>query len=282
MQSDFIEDLINIAISEDIGKGDHTSLACIPESAHGNARLLIKDRGILAGIDIALKIFNKIDPLLKVEIYLSDGAPIKPGDEAFLVSGKIRSILQSERLVLNFMQRMSGIATNTNLYVQKLNGLNTKILDTRKTTPGLRLIEKQAVRTGGGQNHRIGLYDMILLKDNHIDFSGGIKNAIEAVTKYLQLHHLNLNIEIEARTLDDVGIIIETGNVHRILLDNFSIEETRKAVKSINGKFETESSGNITIENIRDYAECGVDYISVGALTHHIKSLDMSLKAIDF
>lgn len=282
MHSDFIEQLIDIAISEDIGDGDHTSLSCIPESASGSAKLLVKDKGILAGTDIALRIFEKIDPLLNVEILIKDGDSIKPGDEVFKVTGRIRSILQAERLVLNFMQRMSGVATTTNKYANLLKGLKTKILDTRKTTPGLRLIEKKAVKTGGGYNHRMGLYDMILIKDNHVDFAGGIKNAIEAVTDYLNRYHLNLTIEIEARTLDDVHEIINTGKIHRIMLDNFSLEDTRLAVGLINGKYETESSGNITLENIRQYAMCGVDYISVGALTHQIKSLDMSLKAIEF
>ena len=274
--------MINLAISEDIGNGDHTSLACIPEVARGSAVLLIKDEGVLAGVGIALSVFKKIDPLLEVDVYLEDGSYIRPGDIVFAVTGKICSILQAERLVLNFMQRMSGIATNTHKYVEQLSGLKTRILDTRKTTPGLRLIEKEAVKFGGGQNHRIGLYDMILLKDNHIDFAGGIKNSINAVTNYLQINHLDLKFEIEARTLDDVKEIIDTGMIHRILLDNFSIEDTRKAVELIQGKFEIESSGKITLENIRKYAECGVDYISVGALTHHIISLDMSLKATDF
>ncbi|MBN2611331.1 MAG: carboxylating nicotinate-nucleotide diphosphorylase [Bacteroidales bacterium] len=282
MHSKLIDQLIDLAITEDIGDGDHTSLACIPATATGGAKLIIKDEGILSGVDIALKVFGKIDPSLAVEVFLKDGAAIFPGDEAFTVNGPVRSILRSERLVLNFMQRMSGIASVTHLYASKLEGLKTKILDTRKTTPGLRLIEKLAVRTGGGCNHRTGLFDMILIKDNHIDFAGGIGKAIAAVQDYLARNTLNLKIEIEARTLDDIKEILETGNVHRIMLDNFSIGDTRLALEMINGRYETESSGRITIDNIRDYAECGVDYISVGALTHQIKSLDMSLKACDF
>ena len=282
MNSDFIEQLIDIAISEDIGNGDHTSLACIPDSATGNARLLVKEDGIIAGVELAVLILKKIEPAIKIEILLQDGSEVKPGDVVFKVNGSVRSILQAERLILNFMQRMSGIATSTHNYVSKLKGLKTKILDTRKTTPGLRLIEKMAVRIGGGMNHRIGLYDMILIKDNHIDFAGGIENSIIAAKEYLKKNNLDLKIEIEARSIDDVTKIIKTGYVTRIMLDNFSLEDTRKAVELIDGQFEIESSGNITIDNIRDYAECGVDYISVGALTHHIKSLDMSLKAIDF
>jgi len=282
MHSDYIDALIEIAISEDIGDGDHTSKACIPDSAVGNAELLIKEEGILAGIDIAERVFKKIDPDLKLTAYLKDGDRILPGDVAFEVNGRVISILKSERIALNFLQRMSGIATRTNLYNRKLEGLRTIILDTRKTTPGLRMIEKMAVRIGGGKNHRIGLYDMILIKDNHIDFAGGIKNAIENVRDYLLRLHKNLKVEIEVRSLDDVEKILQTGHVDRIMLDNFSPEKTLKAVKMINGKYETESSGNITLENVREYAECGVDYISIGALTHQINSLDMSLKAVDF
>ncbi|MFO7658080.1 MAG: carboxylating nicotinate-nucleotide diphosphorylase [Bacteroidales bacterium] len=282
MHNNLVDQLIDLAVAEDIGDGDHTSLACIPSAAKGSAKLIIKDEGILAGVDIALKVFDKIDPSLKVEVFLADGAAIFPGDEAFVVEGYVRSILQAERLVLNFMQRMSGIATVAHTYASKLKGLKTKILDTRKTTPGLRLIEKLAVKTGGGCNHRTGLYDMILIKDNHIDFAGGIGKAIEAVHDYLTNNMLDLKIEIEARTLDDIGEILKTGKIHRIMLDNFSLHDTSLALEMIKGRYETESSGRITLENLRDYAECGVDYISVGALTHQIKSLDMSLKACDY
>ena len=282
MHNDYIDALIEIAISEDIGDGDHTSEACIRDSAVGNAKLLIKEEGILAGIDIAERVFKKIDPGLRMTTYLKDGDKILPGDVAFEVNGRVVSILKSERIVLNFLQRMSGIATRTSMYARKLEGLRTMILDTRKTTPGLRMIEKMAVKIGGGRNHRTGLYDMILIKDNHIDFAGGIKNAIENVRDYLLRIRKNLKIEIEVRSLDDVEKILEIGHVDRIMLDNFSTEKTRIAVKMIKGKYETESSGNITLENIREYAECGVDYISVGALTHQINSLDMSLKAVEF
>lgn len=282
MHSDHIDALIEIAISEDIGDGDHTSKACIPDSAVGNAKLLIKEEGILAGIDIAERVFKKIDPDLRMNAYLKDGDKILPGDVAFEVNGRVISILKSERMVLNFLQRMSGIATRTNMYASKLEGLKTIILDTRKTTPGLRVIEKMAVRIGGGKNHRMGLYDMILIKDNHIDFAGGIKNAIENVRAYLLRIQKNLKVEIEVRSLDDVEKILQIGHVDRIMLDNFTPEKTLKALKMINGKYETESSGNITVENIREYAECGVDYISIGALTHQINSLDMSLKAVDY
>ncbi|HJX70487.1 MAG TPA: carboxylating nicotinate-nucleotide diphosphorylase [Bacteroidales bacterium] len=282
MRSDFIDALIDIAISEDIGDEDHTSKACIPFTAIGNARLLIKEEGILAGINIAAKVFKRIDPEIKIDLYRKDGDKILPGEIAFEVMGRVVSILKSERLVLNFLQRMSGIATQTNMYVSKLKGFKTIILDTRKTTPGFRIFEKMAVEIGGGQNHRKGLYDMILIKDNHIDFAGGIKNAIENVNDYLRRISKNLKVEIEARSLDDVKEILKIGHVDRIMLDNFSLDKTLKAVKLINGKYETESSGNITLRNIREYAECGVDYVSVGALTHQIKSLDMSLKAVDY
>jgi nicotinate-nucleotide pyrophosphorylase (carboxylating) len=282
MRSDFIDALIELAISEDIGEEDHTSGACIPGNATGRAKLLVKEKGILAGINIAVEVFRKIDPEIKTDIYLKDGSEILPGDIAFEVMGRVVSILKSERLVLNFLQRMSGIATKTNLYVSKLEGLKTIVLDTRKTTPGFRIFEKMAVETGGGRNHRKGLYDMILIKDNHIDFAGGIKNAIENANHYLRRINKNLKVEIEARTLDDIREILRTGHVDRIMLDNFSPDKTLEAVRLIEGKYETESSGNITLRNIRKYAECGVDYISVGALTHQINSLDMSLKAVDF
>ncbi|MFP4019813.1 MAG: carboxylating nicotinate-nucleotide diphosphorylase [Bacteroidales bacterium] len=275
------EKLIELAINEDIGDGDHSSLSCIPKRKKGKYKLIIKEDGIIAGIQEAKIIFTRIDEKIEFEQYLQDGTRVKPGDIAFTAKGKIHSLLQAERLVLNIMQRMSGIATNTKKYTEKLQGLTTKVLDTRKTTPGMRSFEKKAVVLGGGENHRMGLYDMIMLKDNHIDFAGGLSQAIRKTLKYLQKKEKHLKIEIEARNLDEVKEILNTGGVDRIMLDNFSIEETSQAVKLINGQFETESSGGITLNTIRDYAECGVDYVSVGALTHHIKSLDMSLKAME-
>jgi len=279
MDDNLLKDLIINSLREDIGEGDHSSLACIPAGKTGKARLLIKQSGIIAGINIAKEVFNIVDPGLAINTFIVDGSAVKNGDIAFRVMGNIQSILKSERLVLNIMQRMSGIATTTHEYAEKLKGLKTKILDTRKTSPGLRILEKEAVRIGGGMNHRMGLYDMIMLKDNHIDYAGGIKNAINFTREYLVSRNLNLKIEIEARNLEDIEIIMAAGGVDRIMLDNFNIENTRSAVKLINDRFETESSGGITIDTIRSYAECGVDYISVGALTHQIRSLDMSLKA---
>ncbi len=278
IDSPLIDATIDIAFKEDIGDGDHTTLSCIPHDLEGRARLLVKQDGILCGIDLARKIFTKFDPTLKMTQYLHDGDAIKKGDIAFEVEGKTISILQTERLVLNFMQRLSGIATQTHNYVKLLEGTNTKILDTRKTTPGLRLLEKYAVKVGGGENHRIGLYDMILIKDNHIDYAGGVTAAITKTQEYLKTKGKNLKIEVEARTLDEIREILNF-NVDRILIDNFTPEETKGAVALINGKCKTESSGGITKESIRAYAEAGVDYISVGALTHHISSLDLSLKA---
>lgn len=280
MSNEFLDALIKIAIAEDIGDGDHSSLSCIPSTAKGKAQLLIKQKGILAGMEIAKKVFNEIDSSLSFEQFLFNGNEITPGDRAFIVEGKIQSILQAERLVLNIMQRMSGIATTTKMYADKLAGTKAKILDTRKTTPGMRYLEKLAVKIGGGENHRMGLYDMIMLKDNHIDFAGGIVAAITKANQYLENSNKDLKIEIEARNLSEVKTIINFGGVNRIMLDNFNYDDTREAVKLINGQFETESSGRITLDTIRGYAECGVDYISVGALTHQIKSLDMSLKAI--
>ncbi len=274
-----IDSLLDIAIIEDLGDGDHTSLATIPQDAQGKARLLVKDNGIIAGVDIAEIILKKIDNDLSIEKFIEDGAEVKKGDIVFHVSGSVHSILQAERLLLNIMQRMSGIATQTNKYVQVLLGTNAKVLDTRKTTPGLRLLEKMAVKIGGGENHRIGLYDMILIKDNHIDFAGGIEKAIIAAQTYLKNHKKNLKIEVEARSLVDVDKILEIGGIHRIMLDNFTPELSKEAVKIIDKKYEIESSGNINLENIRLYAETGVDFISVGALTHQIKSMDLSLKA---
>jgi len=273
-----IDATIDIAFKEDIGDGDHTTLSCIPHDLQGRARLLVKEDGILCGVELAKKIFAKFDPTLKMTQYLHDGDAIKKGDIAFVVEGKTISILQTERLVLNFMQRLSGIATQTHEYVKLLEGTNTKILDTRKTTPGLRLLEKYAVKTGGGENHRIGLYDMILIKDNHIDYAGGVTKAITKTKEYLKEKGKDLKIEVEARTLDEIKEILKF-DVERILIDNFTPEETKVAVALINGKCKTESSGGITKESIRAYAEAGVDYISVGALTHHINSLDLSLKA---
>lgn len=275
-----VQDFITNALAEDIGSGDHTSLACIPAQAKSKAHLLVKENGILAGIEIAKQIFKQVDASLTLQIFINDGATIKKGDVAFHVEGKAQSILKAERLVLNCMQRMSGIATSTRAIVSKLEGLPTKVLDTRKTTPGMRLLEKMAVKIGGGENHRFGLYDMIMIKDNHSDYAGGVVKAIVAANEYLKLHHLNLKIEVEARNLAEVNLILSTGNIHRIMLDNFSIADLKTAVALINRKYETEASGGITIETIRDYALCGVDYISVGALTHSVKSIDLSLKAI--
>lgn len=279
MEDKILRQFILGCIEEDIGDGDHSSLACIPGKSTGKARLLIKQPGILAGIRVVSGVLSIIDSNLEMEVLKTDGEEIVPGDIGFIVKGKQLSILKSERLVLNILQRMSGIATTTNEYVKKLQGLSCKVLDTRKTTPGMRFLEKEAVRIGGGENHRMGLYDMIMLKDNHIDYAGGIKNAIKRTNKYLSDQNLSLKIEIEARNLNDIREIISCGGVDRIMLDNFTIESTREAVKLIGGRFETESSGGITLETIRDYAECGVDFVSVGALTNHIKSLDMSLKA---
>ncbi len=280
MNKQLEESLIFLAIKEDFGGGDHTSQSCIPSDSVGKASLRIKEPGVLAGIRVSRNVFSLIDPNLEIQFQLSDGDRVSVGEVAFNVSGKSRKILQAERLVLNFMQRMSGIATETSKYVNQLKGTKAKILDTRKTSPGLRHFEKEAVRIGGGMNHRMGLYDMIMIKDNHIDLSGGIELAIDAVHDYLNQKKINIPVEIEARNIDDVEKIIHHGGVDRIMLDNFNLEQTRHAVEKINSLFETESSGGITISNIRDYALCGVDFISVGALTHQIHSLDMSLKVI--
>lgn len=271
--------LIDLAFSEDIGDGDHTTLCCIPDNEMGKSQLIIKENGILAGIRVAQQVFNRFDPTMKVEVLIEDGTPVKPGDVAMIVSGKVRSLLQTERLMLNIMQRMSGIATMTSKYVKKLEGTNTRILDTRKTTPGMRMMEKEAVKIGGGVNHRIGLFDMILLKDNHIDFAGGIDAALDKCHQYLKDKGLDLKIEIEVRSFDELQQVLNHGGVDRIMLDNFNTEDTKKAVAMINHRYETESSGGITYDTIRDYAECGVDFISVGALTHSVKGLDMSFKA---
>ena len=279
MSDNQLRSFIINALAEDTGDGDHSSLASIPDTATGRARLIVKESGIIAGLRVAREVFSIADPSLQVEILLHDGDRVQYGDIALTVSGKAHSILRAERLVLNFMQRMSGIATATALYTEKVSDTNAKITDTRKTTPGMRALEKEAVRTGGGVNHRMGLYDMIMLKDNHIDYAGGIAAAIRRTQEYLSANRLNLKIEVEARNIREVAEILETGGVDRIMLDNFNIPETREAVALIAGRTETESSGGITLEKVRDYALCGVDYISIGALTHHIKSLDMSLKA---
>lgn len=275
-----INNLIEMAIAEDIGSGDHTSLSCIPADATGKAQLLVKEKGVLAGMEVAKMVFQRIDKNLIFNPLLKDGDFITPGDTAFTIEGSNQSILKAERIVLNFMQRMSGIATKTNHYIQLIEGFNTKVLDTRKTTPGLRLIEKMAVKIGGGQNHRMGLYDMIMIKDNHIDFAGGIKAAISKTNAYLKENSLDLKIEIEARNLTELDEILAVGNVDIIMLDNFSFEDMRTAVIKINGKYKTEASGGINETTIRAYAACGVDFISVGALTHQINSLDLSLKAV--
>jgi nicotinate-nucleotide pyrophosphorylase (carboxylating) len=280
MENRVLREFILKSIGEDLGDGDHSSLACIPWEATGKAKLLIKEEGLLAGVSVATEVFSAIDNDLVCDVLIGDGQKISPGDIAFNVSGRQQSILKSERLVLNIMQRMSGIATTTFKYTSLIKGLKAKILDTRKTTPGLRFLEKEAVRIGGGLNHRMGLFDMIMLKDNHIVYAGGIEKAIEKTREYLRKNSRKLKIEIEARNLDDVKEILSVGGVNRIMLDNFSIEDTVTAVKMIAGRYETESSGGITLENVRAYADCDVDFISVGALTHHIKSLDMSLKAI--
>ena len=271
--------LIDLSFSEDIGDGDHTTLCCIPEDAMGKSKLLIKEEGILAGMRIAKEVFHRFDPTMEVEQFIEDGAHVKPGDVAMIVTGKVRSLLQTERLMLNIMQRMSGIATMTAKYVGRLKGTHTHVLDTRKTTPGMRMLEKEAVKIGGGMNHRIGLFDMILLKDNHVDFAGGIANALDRCAAYQKEHGLNLKVEIECRSFDEIRQVLEHGGADRIMLDNFSVEDTRKAVEMIGGRTETESSGGITIDTLRDYAECGVDFISVGALTHSVMGLDMSFKA---
>ncbi len=274
-----IEGIIKNALKEDIGDGDHSSLACVPANAIGKAQLIIKDEGILAGVELAAKIFNTYDTNLKVTTFINDGSHVKFGQIALEVEGSSRSILATERLVLNFMQRMSGIATQTNKIVKLLDGCKTHLLDTRKTTPGIRYMEKWAVRIGGGYNHRFALYDMIMLKDNHIDYAGGIKNAIENTHKYLEKTGKKLKIEIEVRDEKELDEVLSIGRVNRIMLDNFTPEQISKVLPSIPAEFEVEASGGITMDNIRSYAETGVDYISVGALTHSFKSLDMSLKA---
>ena len=276
---ELIDRLIDLAFAEDIGDGDHTTLSCIPNDAIGKSRLLIKESGILAGVEIAKEIFRRFDPTMKVKVLISDGAEVKSGDVAMIVEGRVQSLLQTERLMLNVMQRMSGIATMTHRYVEQLKGMHTRVLDTRKTTPGMRMLEKEAVKIGGGVNHRIGLFDMILLKDNHVDFAGGIVNAIRRVKQYCRDKGKKLKIEIEVRNFDELRQVMEEGGIDRIMFDNFTPADTKKAVEIVNGRYETESSGGITFDTLRDYAASGVDFISVGALTHSVKGLDMSFKA---
>lgn len=272
--------IIENAIREDVGDGDHSSLACIPADAMGKAKLLVKDEGILAGVDFAKMVFNYVDPEMQVEVLISDGTPVKYGDIAFYVTGKSQSILKAERVVLNCMQRMSAIATKTKFFVDLVEGTKAKILDTRKTTPGIRAIEKWAVKIGGGENHRFALYDMIMLKDNHIDFAGGITQAISKTKEYLKQNDKDLKIVVEARSLNEIEEILQNEGVYQILIDNFNYEDTKKAVEMINGKCFAESSGNINEKTIRNYAECGVDFISSGALTHSVYNMDLSLKAV--
>jgi nicotinate-nucleotide pyrophosphorylase (carboxylating) len=278
----FVEKLIELAIAEDIGDGDHTSLASIPAAEHGRMRLLVKERGIIAGVEVAEMVFRRLDPDVRLEVLIRDGERVEVGDVVFYVSGRVRTLLQSERIILNIMQRMTGVATETARYVERVAGTGCRILDTRKTTPGSRVLDKMAVKLGGGENHRMGLFDMILLKDNHIDFAGGIIPAIEGVRRYLAQRGMSLPIEVEVRSLEDIDLVFEAGGrIDRIMLDNFDLDMTRRAVAKIDGRIEIESSGGIRYETLRDYAECGVDFISVGALTHQIKSVDLSLKAVE-
>lgn len=277
-----VESLIDLAIREDVGEGDHTSLASIPASATGRMKLLVKERGIIAGVEVAEMVFRRIDPEVSLDVMIPDGSAVKVGDVVFYIEGRVHSLLRSERIILNIMQRMTGVATETARYVARIAGTGCRILDTRKTTPGNRVLDKMAVKLGGGENHRIGLFDMILLKDNHVDFAGGIVPAIEGVRRYMDERGLSLPVEVEVRTLEDIDLVFEAGGrIDRIMFDNFDLETTRRAVAKIDGRTETESSGGIRYENLLDYAECGVDYISIGALTHQIKSVDLSLKAVE-
>ena len=278
-KEELIDELLDLAFAEDVGDGDHTTLSTIPADAMGRSRLIIKEDGILAGVEIAEKVLHKVDPSIKMNIMIGDGAEVKKGDIAFTAEGPVRALLIAERTMLNIMQRMSGVATMTRRYQDELKGLHTKVLDTRKTTPGMRMLEKEAVKLGGGTNHRIGLFDMILIKDNHIDFAGGIEKAIQRADEYCKKNGKNLKVEVEVRSLDDIRRVLAYGGVDRIMFDNFTPELTKEAVKLVDGKVETESSGGITLENLREYGEAGVDFISVGALTHSVKGLDMSFKA---
>ncbi len=279
-KDELIDALLDLAFAEDIGDGDHTTLSTIPAEAMGRSKLLIKEKGILAGVDIAEKVLHKVDPSIKIDVKIKDGAEVNPGDIAFTAEGPVRSLLIAERTMLNIMQRMSGVATMTRKYQDQLHGLHTKVLDTRKTTPGMRMLEKEAVKIGGGTNHRIGLFDMILIKDNHEDFAGGIEQAIKSAKEYCKKHGKDdLKIEVECRSLEDIRKVLEIGGIDRIMFDNFTPEKTKEAVKLVGGKVETESSGGITFDTLRDYGETGVDFISVGALTHSVKGLDMSFKA---
>ncbi len=279
-KDELIDDLLDLAFAEDVGDGDHTTLSTIPADAMGKSRLIIKEDGVLSGVEIARKVLEKVDPSIKMEVFIGDGADVRKGDIAFTAEGPVRSLLVAERTMLNIMQRMSGVATMTRRYQDELKGLHTRVLDTRKTTPGMRMLEKEAVKTGGGTNHRIGLFDMILIKDNHIDFAGGIEKAIDRANEYCRANGKDLRIEVEVRSLDDIRRVLEHCGVDRIMFDNFTPELTREAVKLVDGRFETESSGGITLENLRSYGEAGVDFISVGALTHSVKGLDMSFKAV--
>ena len=279
-KNELIDELLDLAFAEDVGDGDHTTLSTIPADAIGRSRLLVKEEGVIAGVEMAEKVLHRVDPSIKVEIIITDGSRVKPGDVAFFAEGPVRSLLVAERTLLNIKQRMSGIATMTRRYQDELEGLKTKVLDTRKTTPGMRMLEKEAVSLGGGTNHRIGLFDMILIKDNHIDFAGGIEKAVERAKNYCRENGKDLRIEVEVRGLDDIRRVLEIGGVDRIMFDNFTPELTREAVALVGGKTETESSGGITLDNLRAYGEAGVDFISVGALTHSVKGLDMSFKAV--
>lgn len=275
-----IEKIIQEAIKEDIGNGDHSSLLSVPDTAYGKAELIIKEEGILAGVNVALEVFRQIDNTLEVNIFKRDGESVKKGDIVFLLDGRVRSILMSERLMLNIIQRMSGIATKTHYFCNLIKGTHARLLDTRKTTPNMRVLEKMAVVIGGGYNHRMGLYDMIMLKDNHIDYAGGIENALTKANNYIRDNNLDLKIEIETRSLEDVEKALSLGGFHRIMFDNFTVNDVKKGVEMVAGKYETEASGNINEQTIRKYAQTGVDYVSVGALTHSVKSLDMSLRAV--
>lgn len=278
-RDELINDLLTLSFAEDVGDGDHTTLSTIPADAMGRSRLIIKEDGVLSGVEVAEKVLHRVDPSIKMNVMIRDGENVKKGDIAFTAEGPVRSLLIAERTMLNIMQRMSGVATMTRRYQDALKGLKTKVLDTRKTTPGMRMLEKEAVKAGGGTNHRIGLFDMILIKDNHIDFAGGIEKAIDRANEYCRANKKDLKIEVEVRSLDDIQRVLKHGGVDRIMFDNFTPELTKEAVKLVDGRYETESSGGITIENLREYGETGVDFISVGAITHSVKGLDMSFKA---